>query len=130
MDRGVVMEPMQGKLATSQFDLGYTELFCLPEVISVFISVVTVLLGSPWSSIKQIESHYLFDWENTIALHTMHWNQASSRGEGEVSWVFSSCCRNLGCILEIKQRCPFETGVCSVKSEHLSRYDGLLRNIN
>ena len=35
-DRGIVMEPMQGKLASSQFDLRYTELFCVPEVTSVF----------------------------------------------------------------------------------------------
>ena len=33
----------------------------------------------------------MFDWENAIALHAMQGNQASSRGEGEVSWVFSSC---------------------------------------
>ena len=32
VDRGMVMEPMQGKLASSQFDLGYTELFGVPEV--------------------------------------------------------------------------------------------------
>ena len=36
VDCGMVMEPMQGKLASSQFDLGYTELFCVPEVTSVF----------------------------------------------------------------------------------------------
>ena len=38
VDLGMVMELMQGKLASSQFDLGYTELFYLPEVISVFFS--------------------------------------------------------------------------------------------
>ena len=27
----------------------------------------------------------MFDWENAIALHAMHGNRASSRGEGEVS---------------------------------------------
>ena len=32
----MVMEQMQGKLASSQFDLGHTDLFCFPEVISVF----------------------------------------------------------------------------------------------
>ena len=32
VDRGMVMEPMQGKLPSSQFDLGYTELFCIPVV--------------------------------------------------------------------------------------------------
>ena len=38
VDCGIFMEPMQGKLASSQFDLGYTELFCIPEVTSVFFS--------------------------------------------------------------------------------------------
>ena len=33
----------------------------------------------------------MFDWENAIALHAMPGNRASSRGEGEVSWVYSSC---------------------------------------
>ena len=34
----MVMESMQGKLASSQFDLGHTDLFCVPEVTSVFFS--------------------------------------------------------------------------------------------
>ena len=38
VDRRMVMEPMQGKLASSQFDLGHTDLFCIPEVTSVFFS--------------------------------------------------------------------------------------------
>ena len=29
---GMAMEPMQGKLASSQVDLGYTGIFCIPEV--------------------------------------------------------------------------------------------------
>ena len=32
----------------------------------------------------------MFDWENAIALHAMQGSWASSRGEGDVSWVFSS----------------------------------------
>ena len=32
----MVMEPMQGKLASSQFDLGNTDLFCVPELTSGF----------------------------------------------------------------------------------------------
>ena len=72
----------------------------------------------------------MFDWENAIALHAMHGNLASSRGKGEVSWVFSSCGRNLGYILELPWGCPFETVVCSVKSGHVSRYEGHLRNVN
>ena len=57
---------------------------------------MTVLLGTLDSSIKQIEDPYVFDWENAIALHAMQGIRSSSRGEGEVSWVFSSCLRHLG----------------------------------
>ena len=91
---------------------------------------MTVLLGTLWSSIKQIVDPYVFDWENAIALDTMQGYQASSRGEGKVSWVFSSCGRNLGYILELRRGCPFETGVCLVKSGHFSRYDGHLGKLN
>ena len=63
---------------------------------------MTVLLGTLWSSIKQIEAPYVFDWENAVALHTMQGNRASSRRAVKVSWVFSSCGRNLGYILELQ----------------------------
>ena len=72
----------------------------------------------------------MFDCENAIALDTMQGKRASSRSERKGSWVFSSCGRNLGYILELRRGCPFETGVCSVKSAHLSRYEGQLRNVN
>ena len=47
----------------------------------------------------------MFDWENAIALHAMQGSPASSRGEGEVSWDFSSCGQNLGFILELWWGC-------------------------
>ena len=72
----------------------------------------------------------MFDWENAIALHAMQGNPASSRGEGEVPWIFSCCGRNLWYILKLRRGCPFETAVGSVKSEHLSRYDGHLGTLN
>ena len=72
----------------------------------------------------------MFDWENAIALDTMQGNRASSRREGKVSWVYSSCSSNLGYIVKLRRGCPFETGVGSVKSGHWSRYQGQLRNVN
>ena len=72
----------------------------------------------------------MFDWENAIAVDTVQGNQASSRRDGKDSWVFSSWGRNLGYILELLRLCLFETGVCSVKSGHLSRYEGQIRNVN
>ena len=130
MDRGVVMEPMPGKLASSQFDLGHTDLFCVPEVTSGFFSSCDRVIGDSLEFNQQIEAPYVLDWENAIALDTMQGNRASSRRQGKVSWVFSSCGRNLRYILELRWGCPFETGVCSVKSGHLSRYGGQLTNVN
>ena len=91
---------------------------------------MTVLLGTLWISITQIDAPYVFEWENAIALDTLQENRASSRDEGKVSFIFSSSGRNLGYILKFRRRYPFETRVCSVKSEHLSRYEGHLRNVN
>ena len=72
----------------------------------------------------------MFDLENAIALVTVQGNRASSHREGKDTWVFSSSGRKLGYILELRRGCPFETGVCLVKSGHLSRYEGQLRNVN
>ena len=64
----------------------------------------------------QTEAPYVFDWENAIALETMLGNRASCPRNMKVSWVFSSCGRHLGYILELQRGCPFETLVCSLKS--------------
>ena len=77
----MVLEPMQGKLASSQFDFGYTEQFCITGVTSVFFSSCDSVVGDSRSSIKKIEAPYVFDWENAIALDTMQGNWASSRRE-------------------------------------------------
>ena len=41
----MVMEPVQGKLASSQFDLGHNDLFCVPEVTSFFFSSGDSVVG-------------------------------------------------------------------------------------
>ena len=96
MENGLAMEPMKGKWASSRVDLGYTELFCIPEVHQCSSHFVTVFLGTLWCSIKKIEAPYVFDWEYGIALHAMQVNRASFPSEGDVSYDFSSCGRNLG----------------------------------
>ena len=124
------MEPMKGKCASSRVDLGYTELFCIPEVHQCSSRFVTVFLGTLWCSIKKIEAPYVFDWEYGIALHAMHGNLASFPNEGYVSYNFSNFGRNLGYIRELQRGWPFETPLCSAKSGLLSSYDGHLRNPN
>ena len=41
----IAMEPMKVKWASSQVDLGYTELFCIPDMTTVFISSCDSVLG-------------------------------------------------------------------------------------
>ena len=41
----IPMEPMKGKWSSSRVDLGYTNIFCIPEVTSVFISPCDSVLG-------------------------------------------------------------------------------------
>ena len=41
----MVIEPMHGNLASSQFDLGHTDLFCVSEVTSVFFSSGDSVVG-------------------------------------------------------------------------------------
>ena len=41
----MVMEPMQGKMASSQFDLGHSDLFCVLDVTSVFFSSCDSVVG-------------------------------------------------------------------------------------
>ena len=130
MENGIAMEPIKGKWASSRVDLGYTELFCIPEVHQCSSHFVTVFLGTLWCSIKKIEAPYVFDWEYGIALHAMQGNRASCPSEGDVSYDFSSCGRNLGYIRELQRGWPFETPLCSAKSAILCRYEGHLRNLN
>ena len=62
----------------------------------------------------------MFDWEHRIALHPVQGIRALTPAEGDVSWDFSSCIRNLGYILELQRGWPFETPLGSAKSGFLS----------
>ena len=44
-DRGMVKDPIQGKLPSTQFDFGYTEQFCIPGFTSVFFSSCDSVFG-------------------------------------------------------------------------------------
>ena len=103
----MVMEPMQEKLASSQFDLGHTDLFCIPEVTSGFFSSSDSVVGDTLEFNQANRGSLCFQWENAIALHAMQGNRSSSLGDGEVSWVFSSYGRHLVYILELRRECPF-----------------------
>ena len=62
----------------------------------------------------------MFDWEHGIALPPMQGIRVLIPTEGDVSWDFSSCSRNLGYILELQRAWPFETPLGSSNSGFLS----------
>ena len=111
-------------------DLGYTKLFCFPEVHQCSSLFVTVFLGTLWCSIKKIELRYMIDMEYGVSLHAMQENRASFPSEGDVSYDISSCGRNLVYIRELQRGWPFETPLCSAKSGLLYSYERHLRNLN
>ena len=49
---------------------------------------MTVVLGTVWCFMKNIEAPYVFDLETGIALHPMQVIWGSSPTEGDVSWDF------------------------------------------
>ena len=57
--------------------------------------------------------------EHGIALHPVHEIRPLTPAEGDVSWDFSSCSRNLGYILELQRERVFETPLGSAKSGFL-----------
>ena len=79
------MDSLKGKCASSCVDLGYTNLFCIPEVTSVFFSCCDSVLGDSLQFHQEIEVPYVFDWKHRTPHHEMQGNRASSCGEGEVS---------------------------------------------
>ena len=54
VEHGIAMELMKGKWASSRVDLGYTELFCIPEVTAVFLSSCDSFL---WESLVFHQAH-------------------------------------------------------------------------
>ena len=76
------MEQMRGKWASSCVNFGYTDIFCIPELTSEFISSLDSVLGNSLVFYQKIEAPYVFNWEYDIALHKMQGNQASFPSEG------------------------------------------------
>ena len=126
----MVMEPMQGKLASSQFDFGYTEQFCIPGVTSVFFSSFDSVVGD------SLEFNQANRGSLCVLLGKCNCS-ACNAGESElISWQGGS----LMGFLELRQGpavysrvttgMPILNGSLLVKSGHLSRYDGDLGKLN
>ena len=94
---------MNWSWASSGVDLGYTVLFCIPEMTAVFLSFCDCGLGESLVFHQHIEGPYMFDWEHGIALHPMQGIRSLAPAVGDVSWDLSSCSRNVGYILALQR---------------------------
>ena len=112
----MVMEPMQGKLASSQIDFWYTEQFCIPGVTSVFFSSCDSVVGDALE----------FNKANRGSLRVCLGKRNCSGHNAGESGLISQGRESLMGFLELWQEpgvyfrvtwgCPFETLVCSLKS--------------
>ena len=88
-----------------------------------------VLLGTLWSSIKQIEAPYVFDWENTIALDTLQGNRASYRPGGESLMGFLEVRQEPGVYSRVTAGMSIRNSSLFIEVRNLSRYEGQLSNV-
>ena len=95
----------------------------------MFISFCDSVPGNSLVFHQENRGSYVFDSENWIALHAMQGNLASFPSEGDVSYDFSSCGRNLGYIRELQRGWPFENPLCSAKSGLLYSNERYLRHL-
>ena len=125
----MVMEPIQGKLASSQFDFGYTEQFCIPGVTSVFFSSCDCVVGD------SVE----FNQANRGSLRVLLGKRNYYGHNAGESGLISQGGESLMGFLELRQ----EPGVYSrvtagmsirnsslfIEVRNLSWYEGQLRNV-
>ena len=90
--------------------------------------LVTVLMGTLWSSKKQIEFPYVFDWENAIALR-LQGNRPHLAGRGK-SHGFSRVAAGTWGIFSSYSRNSIRNSSLFIEVRNLSRYEGQLRNVN
>ena len=96
------MQPMKGKWASSQVDLGYRKLFFLLEVTSVFLSSDSVFGDSLVFHQANRGSLYFCLGPRDCSADKAGESSLIS-GEGNVSRYFSSCGKNPGYILELRR---------------------------
>ena len=129
MEHDIAMEPMKGKWASSRVDLGYTELFCIPELQQCSSRFVTVFLGTLWCSIKKIEAPYVFDGNTGLLCMQCRGIEPHFPARG-MSHTISRVAAGTGVYTGVTAGMAIRNSTLSVKSGLLCSYEGHLRNLN
>ena len=113
-----------------QFDFGYTELFYIPGVKSAFISSCDRVVGDSleFNQANQGSLRVCLGKHNCSGHNTEESGFISWRGESLMS--FLELRQELGVYSRVTAGMSIRNWSCSVKSGHMSMYQGYLRNIN
>ena len=113
-----------------QFDFGYTELFCIPGVTSMFFSSCDRVVGDSlqFNQANQGSLHVCLGKRNYSGHNAGESCLISWRGESLMS--FLDLRQELGVYSRVTAGMSIRNWSCSVKSGHMSMYQGYLRNIN
>ena len=122
--------PMKGKLASSQFDFGYTEQFCIPVVTSVFFSSCDSVVGDSLEFSQANRGSF------RVSLGKRNY---TGHNAGELGLISHGGERLMG-FLELRQEPEVYSRVTAgmsvrnsslfIEVRNLSRYEGQLRNVN
>ena len=125
----MVMEPIQGNLASSQFDFGYTEQFYIPGVKSGFFSSCDRVVGDSLD----------FNQANRGSLRVRLGKRNCSGHNAGESGLISQGGESLMGFLELRQKPGVYSRVTAgisirnssllIEVRNLSRYEGQLRNV-
>ena len=126
----MVMEPMQGQLASSQFDFGYTEQFCIPQVTSVFFTSCDSFVGDSLE----------FNQANRGSLRVCLGKRNCSGNNAGESGLITQGGESLMGFLDLRQEpgvysrvtagMPIRNSSLFIEVRNLSWYEGQLRNVN
>ena len=126
----MAMDSMNGKCASSWADLGYTNLFCIPEVTSVFFSCWDSVLGD------SLQFHQGNRGSLRLWLGTRN-SSAQNAGESGLTLRRRG---SLMSFLELRQAPGVHSLITAgmaiwnsglfIEVRNLSRYEGQLRNVN
>ena len=124
------MEPMQGKLSTSQFDFGYSEQFCIPGVTSVFFSSCDSVVGDSLE-FNQANRGSLPVWlgKRNCSGHIVGESGLISQG-GERLMGFLELRQEPGLYSRVTPGISIRNSSLFIEVMNLSRYEGQLRNVN
>ena len=128
VEHGIAKAQMRGKWASACVEFGYTDLFCIPELTSEFISSCDSELGDSLVLSRKLRLLTCLIWNSGLLCNQCRESKPHHPACGMCHGISRVVAGTWG--IFSKGGWPFETPLCSVNSGLLSSNDGKLRNLN